>query len=63
MLEKIMKYVFIIIGVVILEWIFLAFAGTFFNSGDGVLVGAAFFLSIELIICTGIIISKIDKTK
>lgn len=60
------KYVLIGIGVVIVEWIFLALFSEIFNglSQEGaVVVGAAFFLAFEMIVCTGVIISKIEKFK
>ncbi len=60
------KYVLIGIGVVIVEWIFLALFSEIFNglSQEGaVVIGAAFFLAFEMIVCTGLIISKIEKFK
>lgn len=60
------KYVLIGIGVVIVEWFFLALFSEIFNglSQEGaVVVGAAFFLAFEMIVCTGVIISKIEKFK
>lgn len=64
-MEKIIKYILIIISTIILEWIFLAFTNTFFNgtAEGGVIIGTAFFLAVEMIICTAVIISKIDKNK
>ena len=58
------KYILIGIGVVIIEWIFLAFFSEVFNglSQEGaVVIGAAFFLTFEMVICTGAILSKMDK--
>ena len=58
------KYILIGIGVVIIEWIFLAFCSEMFNglSQEGaVVIGAAFFLAFEMVICTGAILSKMDK--
>ena len=58
------KYILIGIGVVIVEWIFLAFFMEMFNglSQEGaVVIGAAFFLAFEMVICTGAILSKLDK--
>ena len=60
------KYVLIGIGVVIVEWIFLALFIEIFNglSQEGaVVIGAAFFLAFEMIVCTGLIISKIEKNE
>ena len=58
------KYILIGIGVVIIEWIFLALFMEMFNglSQEGAVVfGTAFFLAFEMVICTGAILSKMDK--
>ena len=58
------KYILIGIGVIIIEWIFLAFFSELFNglSQEGaIVIGAAFFLAFEMVICTGAILSKMDK--
>ena len=58
------KYILIGIGVVIIEWIFLAFFSAVFNglSQEGaIVIGAAFFLAFEMVICTGAILSKLEK--
>ena len=58
------KYILIGIGVVIIEWIFLAFFSEVFNglSQEGaVVIGAAFFRAFEMVICMGVILSKMDK--
>ena len=61
---NVLKYALICLGVVILEWIFLAMCVTSFgNSLDGAVVGAAFFLAVEIVICTGVILNKIGKNK
>ncbi len=60
------KYILIGLGVVLVEWIFLAFFSEMFNglSQEGaVAVGSAFFLAFEMIICTGVIVSKVEKKK
>lgn len=60
------KYILIGMGVVLVEWIFLAFFSEMFNglSQEGaVAIGSAFFLAFEMVICTGIIVSKIEKKK
>ena len=60
------KYILIGIGVVIAEWIFLAFFMEMFNglSQEGaVVIGAAFFLAFEMVICTGAILSKLEKKR
>jgi len=46
--------------------VFLAIFSEMFNglSQEGaVVVGSAFFLAFEMVICTGVIVSKIDKKK
>lgn len=47
-----------------MEWIFLAFFSEIFNglSQEGAIVtGAVFFLAFEMVICTGIILSKLEE--
>ena len=63
---KIGKYILIGLGVIIVEWVFLALFAELFNvlSQEGaVVIGSAFFLAFEMVICTGVIISKIEKKK
>lgn len=58
------KYILIGMGVVVIEWIYLAFFSEVFNglSQEGALItGAAFFLAFEMVICTGAILSKLEK--
>ena len=65
-MKNIWKYILIGFGVVILEWIFLAFFSPWFNGmGElgGIIIGVGFFLAFEMVICTGIIISKINTSK
>lgn len=65
-MKNIGKYILISLGVVLVEWVFLAFFSEMFNglSQEGaVVVGSAFFLAFEMVICTGVIVSKIDKKK
>lgn len=60
------KYISVGIGVVIVEWIFLVFFMEMFNglSQEGaVVIGAAFFLAFEMVICTGAILSKLEKKR
>ena len=60
------KYILIGMGVVLVEWVFLEFFSAMFNglSQEGaVAVGSAFFLAFEMVICTGVIVSKIEKKK
>lgn len=54
------------LGTIVLEWIFLALVFEVFNGLDqasGVVMGTAFFLAFEMVICTGAIISKIERAK
>ncbi len=63
---KMGKYILIGLGVIIIEWIFLSLFASFFNGltqEGAVVIGSAFFLAFEMIICTGVIISKIEKKK
>ena len=65
-MKNIGKYILIGLGVVLVEWIFLAFFSVMFNglSQEGaVAVGSAFFLAFEMVICTGVIVSRIEKKK
>lgn len=58
------KYILIGLGVVLVEWVFLALFSEMFNglSQEGaVVIGSAFFLAFEMVICTGVIVSRIDK--
>ena len=60
------KYILIGLVVVLAEWVFLAFFSEMFNglSQEGaVAIGSAFFLAFEMVICTGVIVSKLDKKK
>ena len=63
-MKNIGRYILIGLGVVFVEWVFLAFFMEIFNglSQEGALiVGSAFFLAFEMVMCTGIITSKINK--
>ena len=65
-MKNMWKYILIGLGTIVLEWIFLALVFEVFNGLDqasGVVMGTAFFLAFEIIICTGAIISKIEQTK
>ena len=65
-MKNIGKYILIGLGAVLIEWIFLAFFSEWFNglSQEGaVVVGSAFFLAFEMVICTGVIVSKIKNKK
>ena len=63
-MKNIGRYILIGLVVVFVEWVFLAFFMETFNglSQEGALiVGSAFFLAFEIVMCTGIIVSKIHK--
>lgn len=65
-MRNIWKYILIGLGTIVLEWIFLALVFEVFNGLDqasGVVMGTAFFLAFEMVICTGAIISKIETAK
>ena len=65
-MKNMWKYVLIGLGTIVLEWIFLALVFEFFNGLDqvsGIVMGTSFFLTFEMVICTGAILSKIEKAK
>lgn len=65
-MKTIWKSVLIGFAVVITEWIFVAFISEIFNGlsqAEGVLVGTGFFLAFEMVVCTGVIVSQINKNK
>ena len=65
-MANILKYILISLGVIILEWIFLAVIVSIFNGSSfevATTLGVGFFLAAEIAICTGIILSKIEKNK
>ena len=62
-MKNMWTYILIGLGVVVIEWIFLAFFYPWFNGmGElgGIIIGVGFFLAFEMVICTGAIISKIQ---
>lgn len=65
-MKNILKYILIGLGVVIAEWVFLALSPVMFNGLEqtgAIITGAAFFLAFEMVICTGVIVSKINSLK
>lgn len=65
-MKSIGKYILAGLVVVLVEWVFLALFMEMFNglSQEGAtVVGAAFFLAFEMVICTGVIVSKIEQKK
>ena len=60
------KYILIGLGTVVLELILLVLFSPWFDFGrevSGIIVGVGLFLSFEMVICTGAIISKINNNK
>lgn len=65
-MKNIWKYILAGFCTIVLEWLFLAAFATWFNGmGElgGIIIGAAFFLAFEIVICTGVIISKLENRK
>jgi len=63
-MKNIRNYILVGLGVVAVEWVFLAVFMEIFNglTHEGALiVGSAFFLAFEMIVCTGVIVSKIKQ--
>ena len=63
-MKNIWKYIFIGLGTVVFEWVFLSVFFAIFNGlsqTEGVVIGVSFFLAFEMVICTGSIISRIEK--
>ena len=63
-MKNIWKYILIGVGVVAVEWVFLAVFMEIFNglTHEGALiVGSAFFFAFEMVVCTGVIVSKIKQ--
>lgn len=58
------KYVLIGIGVAILEVLFVVMFSGIFNGltqVEGLVIGVGIFLAVEIVICTGAILSKNNK--
>ncbi len=65
-MKNMWKYILIGLITIVLEWIFLAVFATWFNGmGElgGIIIGTAFFLAFEMVICTGAIINKIGNNQ
>lgn len=63
-MKDMLKYVLIGIGVVLLQWAFVVLFIPFFNGMSGevaAVLGVGFFLAFEIVICTGLVISKMRK--
>ena len=64
MMKDIWKYILIGLGVAALYWLWVVFFPTFFNGlkwEAAITVGTGFFLSFEMVILAGIMISKIKN--
>ncbi|MBE5887203.1 MAG: helix-turn-helix domain-containing protein [Lachnospiraceae bacterium] len=57
--EIVLISIFLIVG----EWIFLSLMLSFFDGWTGVILGVAFFTSVEIVICTAMIINSIRKNR
>jgi len=57
--EIVLISIFLIVG----EWIFLSLMLSFFDGRTGVPLGVAFFTSVEIVICTAMIINSIRKNR
>lgn len=65
-MKDVWKCILIGFVVVAIEWVFLALFSKFFNGltpTEALIIGAAFFLAFEIVICTGVIISKLNSSK
>ncbi len=60
------KYILIGLGITILELLLLVLFSPWFDCVrelSGIIVGVGLFLAFEMVICTGVIISKINANK
>ncbi len=65
-MKDVWKYILIGFVVVAFEGVFLVLFAKFFNGltpTEALIIGAAFFLAFEIVICTGVIISKLNFPK
>ncbi len=65
-MKGIWQYILIALVVVAVEGVFLALFVKFFNGftpTEALIIGAAFFLAFEIVICTGAIIAKLNSPK
>ena len=65
-MKGIWQYILIALVVVAVEGVFLSLFVKFFNGftpTEALIIGAAFFLAFEIVICTGVIISKLNSPK
>lgn len=65
-MKDVWQYILIGFVVVAVEWVFLVLFAKFFNgltSTEALIIGAAFFLAFEIVICTGVILSKFEDQR
>ncbi len=65
-MKDVWQYILIGLVVVAVEGVFLALFTKLFNGftpTETLIIGAAFFLAFEIVICTGVVISKLDFPK
>ena len=65
-MKDVWQYILIGLTVVAVEWVFLVLFAKLFNgltSTEALIIGAALFLAFEIVICTGVLISKFNSPK
>lgn len=63
-MKDVLKYIGIACLVVLLEWIWLVLFPSWMNGlsqTEAMITGVGFFLAFEMVICTGVILSKRKK--
>ena len=64
MVKDIVKYIFIGLGVALLYWMWIALFPSFFNGlaeDEAIIVGTGFFLSFEMVVLAGVILSRLKN--
>ncbi len=65
-MKDVWQYILIGLGVAAVELVFLVLFAKFFNGltpTEALIIGAALFLAFEIVICTGVLISKFNSPK
>lgn len=65
-MKDVWQYILIGLGVVAVEGVFLTLFAKLFNGltpTEALIIGAALFLAFEIVICTGVILSKLNSAK
>ena len=65
-MKDVWQYILIGLTVVAVEWVFLVLFVKLFNGltpTEALIIGAALFLAFEIVICTGVLISKFNSPK